>query len=126
MIEDGLPEESKRLFSLEKEYLGEPDYSRGVWKAIGYPELRPWAKSDTEYLDDQFEEGIKAMKENTRRYAKRQLLWIWSSLVPELLERDYSFTTFLAINASSFSNNVIPQGIHQCSEWLRSDGIENF
>lgn len=41
MVGQGLLEEVRRLYKLERELLESEDCSRDVWKAIGYPELRP-------------------------------------------------------------------------------------
>lgn len=42
MCQEGLLEEVQELLQLEKRLLTGPDFSCGIWKSIGYPELRPW------------------------------------------------------------------------------------
>jgi adenylate isopentenyltransferase (cytokinin synthase) len=103
MVGQGLIEELLTLCSLEQALLNGADFSRGVWKAIGYKELRPCfdvRPGSSEY--SQLEaEGITNMKANTRSYAAAQLNWIWSSLVPALRDREVEFTVFTVGNASS-------------------------
>lgn len=119
MILDGLCEEVQLLYQREHELLSGPNYSQGIWKAIGYRELRPWAEAaGLEVSDERLERGIKLMKDNTRNYAKLQLSWIWSDLVPALMKTDCNFASLLVTNASTFNNRVVPQGILQCYEWL--------
>ena len=63
MIEQGLIEEVKKLI---KKY---PEFPTAM-QAIGYKEI-------VEYLNDELtkEEAIEKIKQETRRYAKRQITW---------------------------------------------------
>lgn len=63
MVEEGLLEEAKMLYPYRHEDLQ-------ATKAIGYKELFP-------YLDGRqdLEDGLDALKQASRRYAKRQLTW---------------------------------------------------
>lgn len=63
MLEQGLEEEAKRLF----EKYG---HIQSLEKTIGYQEF-------IEYFENKIskEEAIETIKQNTRRYAKRQLTW---------------------------------------------------
>lgn len=64
MLEKGLLEETKWLLSLEL------DEKATSMKAIGYKELFPYVRGD---LD--LETCVETLKQNSRRYAKRQLTW---------------------------------------------------
>lgn len=64
MLEQGLLEETKWLLSLEL------DEQATSMKAIGYKELFPYVRGD---LD--LETCVETLKQNSRRYAKRQLTW---------------------------------------------------
>lgn len=84
MIEAGLKEEAQRLYSFRHlESL----------QTVGYSEIFQWM--DGEYT---LNEAINAIKQNTRRYAKRQLTWLrhqaevnWlNPLKPESIEHALS------------------------------------
>lgn len=65
MLQSGLLEEAKALFSdgLLKE-------DAPAFQAIGYKELLPYLRGE-----EALEDGIERIKQNTRRYAKRQITW---------------------------------------------------
>ena len=63
MIKQGLLHEAEKLL---KKY-GENKIMTGT---IGYQELLPYIKGETD-----FETAINLLKQNTRRYAKRQISW---------------------------------------------------
>lgn len=62
MIENGLVSEAKRVFNT--------DLSFTSVKAIGYKELFPYLKGEIP-----LEECVEKLKQETRRYAKRQITW---------------------------------------------------
>lgn len=62
MIENGLVEEAKRFFS--------SDASNTAAQAIGYKELKPFLDGEAS-----LEQAVEKLKQETRRYAKRQLTW---------------------------------------------------
>ena len=62
MLESGLLDEAKMFYS--------SDYSSTAKQAIGYKELLPYLKGFVT-LDD----AVEKLKQQTRRYAKRQLTW---------------------------------------------------
>ena len=63
MLSQGLEEESKALF----EKYGENNI---LLNTIGYQEFYPYFKGEVE-----FDNAIELLKQNTRRYAKRQISW---------------------------------------------------
>lgn len=62
MLEDGMLEEARALYSLS------PEMNHGVAKAIGYKELVPYLTGAEE-----LEEATDRLKQATRNFAKRQL-----------------------------------------------------
>jgi adenylate dimethylallyltransferase (cytokinin synthase) len=83
MIYNGLLSELKDLYKLEKKLLRTEVFSRGIWKAIGYRKFNTYLESNGEngiLLSD----GISQMKENTKLYAKAQIYWLDSKLMPLL------------------------------------------
>ena len=62
MVEAGLVSEAKRVFNSELSFTSV--------KAIGYKELFPYLKGELP-----LEECIEKLKQETRRYAKRQITW---------------------------------------------------
>jgi len=85
MIKRGLLEE---VLDLDSYLRGYPEYAeylkegRGIFKALGFKELIPWATEVRERPDNQTKveklrlEGIETVKMRTKRYAKRQLGWL--------------------------------------------------
>lgn len=98
MVGQGLLEEARHLYSLECELRESEDVATGVWKAVGYPELRPCFEvdEDSPRYHCLMAEGIARMKANTRLYAAAQLAWIRKDLIPKFRERGVEFTVFHA------------------------------
>ena len=63
MFEQGLLDEAKKLFD-------KYDENKILLGTIGYQELFPYLKGETD-----FETASNLLKQNTRRYAKRQISW---------------------------------------------------
>ncbi|KAF2221994.1 hypothetical protein BDZ85DRAFT_250875 [Elsinoe ampelina] len=88
MLHSGMLDEVRELWRMESDAGGDMR-GRGIWKAIGYEELKTWA-SLVEQGRDEMEieralcEGLCTMKENTYRYANEQVKYLWERLVPEL------------------------------------------
>ncbi|KAL1957270.1 hypothetical protein VTO42DRAFT_6176 [Malbranchea cinnamomea] len=93
MVDSGLVQEAQSLFDyLEKKQAQgiEVDRTRGVWVSIGFKELEPYIRAQsqgnasTENLGKLKDECVAAVKSATRRYAKYQLKWIhtqfWTAL----------------------------------------------
>ncbi|GAA5879550.1 hypothetical protein JCM16303_003248 [Sporobolomyces ruberrimus] len=93
MIERGLLNELDELWEIaQAPATGTTDYSKGIYQAIGYKEFEPYLtarhrdpsrtlENDVE-LKRLFEQGVESMKVATRQYAKRQVKWIKSKLLP--------------------------------------------
>lgn len=63
-----------------------PDYSSGIYQAIGFKEFAAFLSRDPalEKKDGLMESGLESMKISTRQYAKRQVKWIKTKLLPAL------------------------------------------
>lgn len=96
MIEEGLLEELGELRTLEEKYLeAGPDFSRGVWKTIGYPEFYPCLTPsgvDSKLLSENLEKSVAAMKLNSVLYAKMQLEWSRGTLCPLMEKLEVPYT----------------------------------
>lgn len=71
MIDEGLVEEVKKLTSLvSNSKLQTPNFELSCMQAIGYKEIAMYLNGEIP-----FEEAIRLIKRNTKRYAKRQFTW---------------------------------------------------
>ena len=71
MIDEGLVEEVKKLTSLvSNSKLQTPNFELSSMQAIGYKEIAMYLNGEIP-----FEEAIRLIKRNTKRYAKRQFTW---------------------------------------------------
>lgn len=88
MLDSGLLDEVRELWRMERDAGGDMR-GKGVWKAIGYDDLRQWAGlveqgGDEEDMKRRLDDGVRSMKEKTYRYACEQVEHLWGKLVPEL------------------------------------------
>ncbi|KAF9887088.1 hypothetical protein FE257_010582 [Aspergillus nanangensis] len=100
MIDEGLLDELRELLALEAAHLKEgPDFKRGIWKTIGYPEFYPYLTSsggDGEPIPEEiFKACVAEMKMNTFSYARMQLNWSQETLVPMLQQNGVSYTRLM-------------------------------
>lgn len=98
MVSEGLLEEARWLY----DHYPEAQVSR----AIGYKELFPYFRGE-----QSLEEAIDKLKQNTRRFAKRQLTWFRNRMaVPfyQVSEPDYDEQIKAAVAA------FLDRGSHQC------------
>jgi adenylate isopentenyltransferase (cytokinin synthase) len=122
MMGQGLLQEVRLLYDLEQSMLGCPDFSKGIWKAIGYPELRPAVESGNEAKRQFFtDDGIAEMKKHTSAYARDQLERIWCNLIPAVHEWDTNFIVLTVKDASTFEEQVVQPSISACRGWLSED-----
>ena len=84
MIEAGLLEEARRLY--------EQAPTSQASKGIGYKELFPYFKGQMS-----LEEAVDKLKQNTRRFAKRQLTWF----------RNRMSVTFYQVGNPDYKNQVM-------------------
>ncbi|KAF2738954.1 hypothetical protein EJ04DRAFT_573399 [Polyplosphaeria fusca] len=130
MVDDGLADEVYHLYELEQKLLVGPDSARGVWKSIGYSELRDWVAithrgkgSAVKHprADERWNEGVEEMKIATRRYAGLQLLWLWKELVPALQRMEVDFRMLKVTTGKKFGKEVISPAIEQCHDWVKGE-----
>lgn len=124
MLGQGLLDEVRVLYDLEQRLMGgSPDVSKGIWKAIGYPELRPAvdeSSGDEGKSSGQccVRDGIAKMKKHTQEYARDQLDRIWSNLIPAVHEWDASFIVLTVRDAATFEKQVVRPSISACHGWI--------
>lgn len=119
MVADGLRDEVQRLFNIEQQYDHVDTSTRGVWKAIGYSELRHCCEEpDPQRSDEVFREGVEIMKENTRAYFRRQLERIWFSTLPELFRRQRECCILNVEGKETFEQDIELPAIAKCKKWL--------
>lgn len=119
MVEEGLIEEVRELYELEQSMLGCPDFSRGVWKAIGYPELRlAVAECDESSKQIHLKSGIAEMKEHTASYAQDQIDRILCRLIPAVYVWDINFMVLFVKDEMTFGKRAIQPSISACLGWL--------
>ncbi|RYN19246.1 hypothetical protein AA0119_g13100 [Alternaria tenuissima] len=122
MVEEGLIEEVRELYELEQSMLGCPDFSRGVWKAIGYPELRPAVVECNEGSNQTcVKNGIAEMKKHTSSYAQDQINRIRCRLIPAVYVWDINFMVLFVKDEMTFEKRVIQPSISACLGWLSED-----
>ncbi|GAA5974200.1 hypothetical protein JCM11641_003322 [Rhodosporidiobolus odoratus] len=133
MIERGLLREIDELWQIAHGPEAEPtNYSKGIYQAIGYKEFEPYLclrhrdpsltiESDAG-LRKVFDQGVETMKVSTRQYAKRQVKWIKSKLLPAVrkLEKPSEVTVVLldASDLSRWNDNVRDQAVNLVNAFL--------
>ena len=123
MISDGLLDELRGLHMLEKELIGSPDFSRGVWKAIGYRELHSYLENnrqDTDLLAN----GVFEMKKNTRLYARHQSEWFKSRLMPLLGAHGVQHKSTEVVSEGNWERDVKAPAIALCTSWCRGEKLK--
>lgn len=113
MVKQGLFEEARHLHNLTREPRENESVARGIWKAIGYPELRPCFEVDEDSpgYHCRMVEGVARMKANTRAYAATQLAWIQKDLIHDFREGGVEFTVL---------QMGVPPSTHANMNWKRS------
>ncbi|KAH8759324.1 hypothetical protein F5883DRAFT_426750 [Diaporthe sp. PMI_573] len=127
MLEEGLLDEVKHLYELEKQYGRHTDERRsGAWKSIGYPELRPWCDAKSvEEAEGLLRDGTQLMKQNTLNYVITQFDLLWSRLMPAMSATKRPFYVFDVISRETFSENVEIPAVTLCKDWLLTAGRES-
>ncbi|KAK4051800.1 tRNA dimethylallyltransferase, mitochondrial [Microbotryomycetes sp. JL201] len=90
MIKLGLTDEIRQLWSIAQQTDGvHTDLSKGIFQAIGYKEFQAYleatgggALSESAHTRALFVKALDEMKTSTRQYAKRQVKWIRTKLLP--------------------------------------------
>ncbi|KXH62213.1 hypothetical protein CSAL01_10598 [Colletotrichum salicis] len=120
MMKDGLLDEVKHLYDLERQHGRFEDHTRsGAWKSIGYPELRDWCCAEgPEAADKLLKQGIQLMQENTVAYASLQLKFLWSRLIPALSRNQQQYSVFNVVSRETFAQEVETPAIRRCKDWI--------
>ncbi|GAA5866194.1 hypothetical protein JCM1840_005107 [Sporobolomyces johnsonii] len=115
MIERGLLSEIDELWQIAHAPDAEPiNYSKGIYQSIGYKEFKPYLsarhRDPSRTLENDaalrrvFDEGVESIKTSTRQYAKRQVKWIKSKLLPAVRKlEDQSEVTVVLLDASDLA-----------------------
>lgn len=120
MLKDGLLDEVKHLYELEKQHGRDKDTLRtGAWKSIGYPELRAWCSArSTEEAQILLRDGTQLMKQNTLNYVITQFELLWSRLIPAMSATKRPFHVFDVISREAFSQDIERPAVMLCKEWI--------
>ncbi|GAA5891416.1 hypothetical protein JCM6882_004687 [Rhodosporidiobolus microsporus] len=115
MIQRGLLSEIDELWQVANAPSAEAtNYSKGIYQAIGYKEFEPYLSlrhrdpsltlETDPTLRKLFDQGVESMKVSTRQYAKRQVKWIKSKLLPAVRKlEDQGEVTVVLLDASDLS-----------------------
>ncbi|ORX90248.1 tRNA isopentenyltransferase [Basidiobolus meristosporus CBS 931.73] len=135
MINMGLFDELESMRELIKgsdvDFLrDEEDFSRGIKQAIGFREFNEYfkefeANGDSEKLSILKEEAVEAMKQNTRKYSKRQIHWIQNKLIPVYEKSMHDRVKLYLLDATDLEKwdvNVREQAIKIAKDFM--DGKE--
>jgi adenylate dimethylallyltransferase (cytokinin synthase) len=125
MIYNGLLSELKDIYKLEKKLLRTEVFSRGIWKAIGYREFHPYLASGGEN-DMLLSDGISQMKENTKLYAKAQIFWLKSRLIPLLKDQQIPQHSFEVTTSSRWQTDIEKPAIRICTDWILAKPKESI
>ncbi|KAF5535366.1 lysine decarboxylase [Fusarium mexicanum] len=127
MVKQGLLAELKELKALEKTLLqGEPDFSRGVWKAIGYPEFHPYLDYDgtsdirREIL---YHQGVAMMRASTLQYGSDQLEWLRHTLTPFLHKQKVASISLNVTDKESWTIEVEGPALSMANQFFHGSHI---
>ncbi|GAA6059309.1 hypothetical protein JCM10212_005889 [Sporobolomyces blumeae] len=124
MIDRGLLDEIDELWDIAHRggaASSTTDYSKGIYQAIGYKEFDPFLAArhrqpsatieSASALRKLFDDGVESMKVSTRQYAKRQVKWIKSKLLPAVRNladpQDAVVVLLDASDLSKWNENVL-------------------
>ncbi|GAA5932151.1 tRNA dimethylallyltransferase [Sporobolomyces koalae] len=141
MIERGLLNELDELWQTahETDPSKSIDYSKGIYQAIGYKEFEPYLSARHRFpsrtiesddaLNQLFNQGVESMKTATRQYAKRQVKWIKSKLLPAVhaLEVPGEVTVVLldASDLSQWQTNVNTPAVVYLTAFLNDEPLKD-
>ncbi|KAH7140460.1 hypothetical protein B0J13DRAFT_608811 [Dactylonectria estremocensis] len=126
MLERGLLDELSELQTLEQTLLnGEPNFSRGVWKAIGYQEFHSYLQSNGPAGDRErlFQNGRTSMYANTLQYGFHQLEWIRHTLAPFLHQEKAICISLSVTDKAAWPSEVEGPAISMASEFCHRSRV---
>lgn len=128
MVNEGLLSELADLYRLERTLLGKstpPDFARGVWKTIGYPELYPYLTSTDNgaHQAEAMAKGVAEMKRNSVGYASMQLQWTRKAFIPFLRKSGIQHIE-LHIGGVASPEPVLVAAIRECVSMLYEQPME--
>ncbi|KAM0541424.1 hypothetical protein ACHAPJ_013255 [Fusarium lateritium] len=129
MLNMGLLDELTELRALELKLHGsDTNLGRGVWKAIGYTDLRPYLDADATADDREqlFRNGLGSMYANTFQYGLYQLKWIRETLTPLLQGAGATCISLPVTDKASWASDVEGPAMTMASEFCHGSRIEGF
>lgn len=123
MLEMGLLDELAELKHLQQTLLGdEPNFDRGIWKAIGYSEFYSYLQSDTSTDEHGVltQNALTSMFVNTLRYGLLQLEWIQHTLMPLLHKGRVSCISLPVTDKASWTLDVEGPAISIATEFCHN------
>ncbi|KAI8067747.1 tRNA isopentenyltransferase [Gongronella butleri] len=142
MIQTGLFDEIKQLRQrvvqgkVTVPGMGEEQYQRGLWQAIGYKEFDPYFTALEQQPNDNTlpvdnlqqiqQECTERMMAATRRYAKRQVQWIRNKLLPTILNTKHDDVKIYLLDAgdlAQWNTNVRDQAIQLAKAFQSGDAM---
>ena len=125
MVQEGLLRELFGLYKLEKALLEGPDFSRGVWKVIGYREFYPcftMPRMDREQFSELMAQCLARLKTETVIYANKQVDWACDTLIPFLQTMKIPHMR-LQVDGQTAGENVMAKATRSCASALQ-DNLE--
>ncbi|KAF9774839.1 hypothetical protein IL306_007125 [Fusarium sp. DS 682] len=127
MIKQGLLPELKELKALEETLLqGEPDFSRGVWKAIGYPEFYPYLdyKGPRDITKEAlYHQGVAMMRASTLQYGFIQLEWLRHTLTPFLHQQKVAYISLNVTDKQFWNAEVEGPALSMANQFFHGSHI---
>ncbi|KAK4058460.1 tRNA dimethylallyltransferase, mitochondrial [Microbotryomycetes sp. JL221] len=117
MVELGLLDEIRQLWTIaERDGAGQTDFSKGIYQAIGYKEFQQYLVAtdhgqETKDVQVQrlFTKALEDMKTSTRQYAKRQVKWIKTKLLPAARQANEDVHVFLLDATEFLKHDQLPE-----------------
>lgn len=129
MLDRGLMDELTELRALEQTFHGsDTGLGRGIWKAIGYPEFRPYLEADAKAVDREqlFQNALGSMHANTFQYGLHQLRWIREILTPFLQQARVACISLPVTDKASWTSDVEGPAMSMASEFCHGSRIVRF
>ncbi|WKT54394.1 hypothetical protein QSH57_004978 [Fusarium oxysporum f. sp. vasinfectum] len=129
MLDRGLMDELTELRALEQAFHGsDTGLGKGIWKAIGYPEFRPYLEADATAVDREqlFRNGLGSMYANTLQYGLHQLKWIREILTPFLQQARVACISLPVTDKASWTSDVEGPAMSMASEFCHGFQVIRF
>ncbi|KAF9769929.1 hypothetical protein IL306_012586 [Fusarium sp. DS 682] len=129
MLNRGLLDELTELRALEKTLYGSGIApGKGVWKAIGYSEFRPYLEIDAtaDGREQLFRDGLGYLYANTFQYGLYQLKWIRETMTPLLQGARVACISLPVTDKASWASDVEGPAMAMAGEFCHGSRIVGF